>query len=494
MNKNGQRILNQNGMGMTEILVALFLIALAAIFGADVSILSSRSSQYSDSKNEEAALSEAIYNRFKYTNTCDQSFGASSGMNMLVSPANQALMFTNSTTGWPIKMVMPNLQAGVGMNLNVLDETLPVASRSIFPKKLVLEKLRLANGALLTTTATQNTYAADIYVQFSQLNGIQLKERNIGTVIITSDIATGAVVTCNSISDVTIQSTCAQMGCTYIPANPEPCQCFRSQVVCAAPGYFPVAFSAEGVPDCRQVGGDVCPAGEFLTEFGIDFISCAPSPVCPPGTANNGLGMQASPALCKCLGATETWNGTNCVAGGGPPPGPNCPAQSLSWTLAGVTCSAPFPSTADTAVAGPIANTASGNTGSASFRCVSGVWNALPEPGASCALTAAPLCTGGATTTVSAVPASPAGCFCAANELWSPGGPGVPGSCITIFCYEQLVALPGTPLGSETSYYFATRADVTTYCGLGRPMGCRGIVRPETFAPNCTPIRSAPLW
>jgi hypothetical protein len=147
-------------------------------------------------------------------------------MNMLVSPANQALMFTNSTTGWPIKMVMPNLQAGVGMNLNVLDETLPVASRSIFPKKLVLEKLRLANGALLTTTATQNTYAADIYVQFSQLNGIQLKERNIGTVIITSDIATGAVVTCNSISDVTIQSTCAQMGCTYIPANPEPFSAF----------------------------------------------------------------------------------------------------------------------------------------------------------------------------------------------------------------------------------------------------------------------------
>ncbi len=69
-------------------------------------------------------------------------------------------------------------------------------------------------------------------------------------------------------------------------------------------------------------------------------------------------------------------DGATCVV-------PGCPAQNLTWTATGNTCTGTFPLTASSATAVGSSFTA-GLSGTAAFKCVAGAWAVTPNPGATC--------------------------------------------------------------------------------------------------------------
>lgn len=253
-------------------MVAVVILLVLALASASLAKLASDGNRYADRKNAQSALAQLTVENLRHANSCDKAIGPGSGLGLTVD--DTLIRQPGTTGGWPLTVKIAGLNSGPSMTGDTM------SNATILPlKRLRVEELKLAEAVELETTATDRTYLAAIFLRTADVGGISHKPILVGTVTLKTELATGAVISCETSKSASIKNTCEDIGCTYNAALTPACRCSRTQVVCAAPGYMPVAFTADGLPDCRPIGGDVqCPPGEFLIGVGIDWHKCGPAP------------------------------------------------------------------------------------------------------------------------------------------------------------------------------------------------------------------------
>ena len=270
--------MNRNNLGFTlvEILFAVSILLILALASASLAKLSSDSNRYADRKNAQSSLAQLTIENLRHANSCDRAMGPASGLSLTVD--DTLIRQSGATGGWPLTVRIAGLNSGPSMTGDTMSNTM------ILPlKRLRVDELKLADAIEIELTATERTYLTSVYLTTSDVGGISHKPILVGTLTLKTSLATGAVIGCETTTSASIKNTCEDIGCTYNAALTPACRCSRTQVVCAAPGYMPVAFSADGLPDCRPIGGDVqCPPGEWLIGVGIDWHKCGPAPTPAP--------------------------------------------------------------------------------------------------------------------------------------------------------------------------------------------------------------------
>ena len=326
------------GFSLVELLIAVSILATVALAAAGVATMMSKANDYSEYKNEQQALAQIILGNLSHSNNCRDALNGQT--------VDQTLIQQKSTVGgWPITLTIPNIKSNADMLGTTIHDT------SLLPmRKLKVRSLRFADSVTIKgSPGIPSTYLASLILGTDEINGKAQKEILVGTFTIATDAA-GVIQSCQSTTNSAYSQTCQDMGCIYNAAAVAPapaCSCLRAQVVCAAPGYLPVAFSADGLPDCRPVGGQVqCPAGEFLVGVGVDWYKCGPLPSTTPTPT-----PVPSPTAGVCGGAN---GGTF--------------ADSTSATTAGL-CSTGAASPASISGAGPWSWTCLGTSGGANASC-----------------------------------------------------------------------------------------------------------------------------
>lgn len=280
-----------------------------------------------------------------------------------------------------------------------------------------LSIIRLYVTAPTPTSAGATDYTVTLNASFSTgAGGPGLAPRVIYKLKVTTD-GTGLVLGCGPApSAVSNQSLCEGMGCDYSTSSSGQgtCHCPIPPVTCTGGTYVQSIVSNVPVCSSTTVSRTCAPAGYMVALDGNGQAVCATVTSCPSGTATNGLGAPANPPTCKCFANGSTWNGTSCdpppvpvIGLCGTPPNAGTFATAAAANSAGPLCSAGTASPAVLAGAGPWSWTCLGTTGI----------------NASCSASTAsgPSCVGGASTTVTANPASPAGCYCPVGQTWSAG-------------------------------------------------------------------------
>ena len=294
-----KKIYKNSGFTLIETMFAVAILLVLALASASLAKLASDGNRYADRKNAQSALAQLTIENLRHANSCDKAIGPGSGLGLTID--DTLIRQPGSTGGWPLTVKIAGLNSGPSMTGDTMSNT------TILPlKRLRVEELKLAEAVELETTATDRTYLAAIFLRTADVGGISHKPILVGTVTLKTELATGAVISCETSKSASIKNTCEDIGCTYNAALTPACRCSRTRVVCAAPGYMPVAFTADGLPDCRPIGGDVqCPPGEFLIGVGIDWHKCGPAPTTVAGAtpAPAGVFMVTKSPTLYCTGS-----------------------------------------------------------------------------------------------------------------------------------------------------------------------------------------------
>ena len=296
----------------------------------------------------------------------------------------------------------------------------------------------------LYVTGVQNTaanqYTMKLMAQLEAVQGTAVRGMSPRLIMKIGVQTSGAnVISCGAAPDENSnQSLCEGMNCTYTVSTTGASNCFCpvKPVDCLNGTY--VQSIVNFTPQCSSATiSRSCPSPQLLVALDsstnpvcVDVLSC------PAGTSAVGPGGPADPPECKCVTAGQTWNSsisscvTNtlpglCVAGAdsmidmfdgqmGDPCGQAiCIARNY--------LSAAYGGTGLFASYAPCAQAAPGDTCLSRIRFPNGTCRTSTRCevyAATCAPASLPVCTGGATTTVTTVLASPTGCFCAAGQTW----------------------------------------------------------------------------
>ena len=373
--KFSSSVLGRKGFNTLEMMVGLAILAVVILAGASLAQVANKSTQYADRKQELQSLSQMIIERLKNGPSCISALQGQSiagtntnGKGNAYGNSGKSLRTAGDTRQFA--MYLPGIRAGSAMNIDYIDPTASQADRQILPRRLEIKELGFGDGILLTTVPNEK-YLVNIYLQADEIGGMSFKRQLIGSTTITVDAA-DKITACEAMPADAMKTVCESdtgMGCVWDPNTQPNCRCLRSQILCAAPGYYPVSFES-GVPNCRPLGGKTCAAGEYLVGVGIDEVICAPAPTtCPTGTSTAGAGNAVQGLIrCKCANLGETYySGSGCQPGCPPgtstsftggvssSPGCNCPTGKV-WNGGTAACEVPV-----TPVAG-VCGSSSGQT------------------------------------------------------------------------------------------------------------------------------------
>lgn len=382
-------MVNNKGFSLVELVVGAGVLALVSLALIDVTKLISSSSRGQETHSNAATLGAMIGQNLRFESTCATTI--KNGAADVPYDRNQALDVNDADgiTGMPIAITIPGLRAGPLGTLTQISGTNNAVSVGVPPtfpgstSDLSVYGLEVRRIAFIQLAESVDQRFGYVYIDLEIPNtrtvfgGNAIRRKILGGVVLE---AAGATVTsCYGNSPETdLASACTSMGCTWTAPN---CECPKPNFTCGPGELFWGITADTGLPICKELGGGSCPPGQYVSGIGLERVICSAVPDEPIVMAST-----------------------------------DCPAASLSWTVGTVNCSASVPATTDTFLATATDSTAP-ETGSASFRCNAGTWGSA-EPGATCA--AAVTCTGGATTTVTANPASPTGCYCPVGQAWNP--------------------------------------------------------------------------
>ncbi len=272
----------QSGFSLIEVMMGVALLSVVILASASVTRWSSDVALSASRKAQADAIDKLVSSTLSFDNTCLGAIGGpsptvqdSSSLATHIAQSGSAALGSN---GWEFQIYLNGINSGPAMSGSVIGSVAAAPSNyQILPVRLQVDSLRLADATLLSTGATDK-YVANLYMKLTEIGGIALQDRLLGSLVLVADHSTGVIQSCKSSSAPDFSAACDGMGCTYNGAAAVPCQCPRNQVICAAPGYYAVGFTADGIPDCRPAGGSSCPAGEYLAGFGIDYVECVKDP------------------------------------------------------------------------------------------------------------------------------------------------------------------------------------------------------------------------
>jgi hypothetical protein len=103
--------------------------------------------------------------------------------------------------------------------------------------------------------------------------GDELREKSIGTMIISVNQTTSMITSCYSLTDA--RQACTDVGGTYDDATSPKC---KMPYPCAGiPNSIFLGYSSSGNPQCQtmaQIVGKLCPAGQYLVSDGSGGTTC----------------------------------------------------------------------------------------------------------------------------------------------------------------------------------------------------------------------------
>lgn len=383
------------------LIIALIGIVVLGIMAAAAATLAQQGNEQARRESELKALLAFTQNLETVLSTNSSCVGVAgvidglkfdNGAGFAGNQFNPAL--ASQPTGQPASLGTPLLVSVAGSRF------IAAAGASYAPSNILIDQLFVRNAVQVPASTIYN---AELVLQ-ARVNNRGFAPREVGKVTLTFDGGNN-LVSCDFTQSAA--TACEAMNCKFNSSAPSQkcvcgfppmsCQtspglpqqyisginqstspptpiCSNFKVDCSdtsfggkGPGYFLSGFDQNGDPMCQPVEGGVAP----------------PPVVCTGGATTTVSAVLASPAGCFCA-ATETWNGTTCVAAPICTGGATTTISAVPAAPAGCYCAA------------------------------SETWN-----GTTCAVVAGPTCTGGATTTVTAAPALPAGCFCATGQTWN---------------------------------------------------------------------------
>lgn len=358
---------------------------------------------------------------------------------------------------------------------------------------LRIDQLVLRSSGAIITGKPLNTYSGEIFMTATQVStGRAMAMRKVTDLTFHVDPATSALLGCAGF--ISAQQICEDMGCSYlVSAENKKCQCLMPNMTCPAdqyisgydagfspicrpfeltcetggagrgPGYFMAGIDRNGAPICVAMvklliceGGSTptpslvqaSPPGCYCTASqswnGTACVALPPTPpppalVCTGGATTTASAIPASPAGCFCA-AGQSWDGANCIVVPPTPPTPTGCYNSFDVIFAyNSDCLGYYDDIRFTCPTGQGASQNVFGTSASPAHCGS-IPSGPPWITSECRVcTSTPpppppppppavVCAGGATTTVSTVPASPVGCYCAAGQTWN-GSACVAGGC-----------------------------------------------------------------
>lgn len=289
---------------------------------------------------------------------------------------------------------------------------------------LQIDRAVISGARFVRNTAGLNElWTGEIVISVQKDNLLGLPsitgKRVVGTIELEIDAA-GVKQNCST--STSVASVCRDLGGVYDALGVPSCLFALPPMDCShlVDGY--VHDVVGGVPTCRSARF-VCPAGFFAA-----------------GITNGDL---------ECVRLSR-----RVVYSSGPPPA-NCGSTTLNWTVGANTCSGMIMAT-NHSLSNPVTDAVTDpSVGAANFTCNNGTYT--ENAGSTCAPGA--LCTGGATTTVSSVPASPPGCYCAAGQMWDGSN-----------CVPAAGCTPGSP-GHWVDMGSGGPFGGPPYCGFGAQVG-----------------------
>jgi prepilin-type N-terminal cleavage/methylation domain-containing protein len=312
------------GFSLIEVMMGVALLSLVILASAAMTGWSSQVAASASRKAQAEAIGKLVSSTLSFDNSCAGAIGAASptvqNSGLLATRIQQSGAAPAGSNGWEFQIYLNGINSGAAMTGTVIGSAAVAPDNyQILPVRLQVDSLRLADATLLNSGVTDK-YVANIYMKLSEVGGVSFKGEMLGSLVLISDHATGVIQSCKSASAPDFSAACTGMGCTYNSAAAVPCQCPRNQVICAAPGYYAVGFTADGLPDCRPAGGSSCPTGEYLAGFGIDYVECVKDPNGGTPTPTPAPTPTPSPTPAGCVPGP----GHCCIQESGPP---------LSWTV-----------------------------------------------------------------------------------------------------------------------------------------------------------------
>ena len=251
--------LNQQGMSLTEVLIAVGLVGVLALAGANISSLFLNAPKYAENSQALINLSETIRQRLLFVNTCNTAIGTSSGQNQGTMDLTAMQAGTQEIT-----MQIPGLQAGTSLSGNTI-----ALGVSIFPRRLKINSLHLEHVRALPNSA----YLADLVMQSQSTTGMGFRPMTVATVqfYLTGTAPNMSIGDCIGISFAIEKNSCETMGCKWDPTATPNCQCTTFDLLCAA-GQVPTGFSG-GRPICNRFNF-ACNPNQYLIGMDLSSANC----------------------------------------------------------------------------------------------------------------------------------------------------------------------------------------------------------------------------
>lgn len=128
--------------------------------------------------------------------------------------------------------------------------------------------------------AGNRLYSGELILKLKKLGpatmvagGNELREKGIGTMIVSVNPTTSMITGCNALTDA--RQACAEVGGTYSDSTTPRC---KMPYPCAGlPNSVFLGYSASGTPQCKtmsQIVGAICPSGQYLISDGNGGVTC----------------------------------------------------------------------------------------------------------------------------------------------------------------------------------------------------------------------------
>lgn len=256
---------NQKGFSLIMALVAVAIVGALSLGMTTLFNSFNAQSRHFNSMVGARALISTLQGLIAYPNLCTAN----------LDPSTRHFDATQAATeaGFPL-----SLQLGAGPSGSKVQAGSLLKNYDVAVDYLVFRNVSVTGGD--PSIAGNSLYSGELALKLRKTGnvkdvagGVELREKSIGTMIISVDPVTNLISSCYALTDA--RQACTDVGGSYDDSTtprckmPYPCE--------GIPNSIFLGYSSQGKPQCKtmsQIVGTLCPAGQYLVSDGAGGTAC----------------------------------------------------------------------------------------------------------------------------------------------------------------------------------------------------------------------------